>query len=87
MKQITLFCIPFAVSLLGLCGCQTTSIKIKAEKQESRWFNVKSFEDIDSIGSSSYDLEFDISYSGTDGDMVKVKNCSEVSSMGDGKNF
>jgi hypothetical protein len=73
MKPITLFCIPFAASLLGLCACQTKSIKIEAEKQESRWFNVKSFEDIDSIGSSFYDLEFDISYSGIDGDMVKVK--------------
>ncbi|MCG3738071.1 hypothetical protein EXA16_17390 [Vibrio cincinnatiensis] len=85
MKPITLFYIPLAVSLFGLCACQTTSIKLEVEKQESRWFNVKIFEDVDSIGTSSYDLEFDISYAGIDGGMIQLKNCLEVSFLRDGE--
>ncbi|MFA7553497.1 MAG: hypothetical protein WCY88_04535 [Spongiibacteraceae bacterium] len=85
MKPKTLLCTPFIASLFGLCACQVTNIKPKEENQEPRWYNVNNFENLDSMGGSYYDLEFDATYSGTDGEMVKVKNCLEVSSLGDGK--
>lgn len=85
MKPKALFCIPFAASVLGLSACQTTNIQSEAEKQEARWYNVKDFEGVDSIGTSPYDLEFDIAYLGINGDMVKVKNCLEVTALGDSK--
>ena len=86
MKSTTLLCSSFfALSLFGLCSCQTANIKPAAEKQEPRWYNVNNFESINSIGSSYYDLEFDITYSGIDGDTVRVNNCLEASSLGDGR--
>lgn len=85
MRSKTMFCILFAASVLGLCACHTTNINPEASKQETRWYNVKDFEGVDSIGTSPYDLEFDIAYSGIDGDTVQVKNCLEVFSLGDSK--
>lgn len=85
MKPKTLFRILFSASVLGLCACQTTNIKQEAARQEARWYNVKDFEGVDAIGSSPYDLEFDIAYSGIEGEMVQVKNCLEVSSVSGSK--
>ena len=85
VKPKTLFLTPFVASVLGLCACQTSNIKPAAGNQEARWYNVTNFEGIDSVGSSPYDLEFDIVYSGIDGDTVRVKNCLEVSALGDSK--
>jgi len=85
MRQKTLFCTLFVTSVLGLCACQAINIKTEVSKQEARWYNLKDFEGVDSIGTNPYDLEFDIAYSGIDGDMVQVKNCLEVSSLGDSK--
>ena len=85
MKSKTLLYIPFAASVFGLFACQTINIQPKAGKSEARWYNVKVFDGVDSIGTSPYDLEFDIEYLGIDGDMVKVNNCLEVSALGDSR--
>lgn len=85
MKPKTLFYIHLAVAVLGLCACQTTNIKPETIKQVSRWYNVKNFKDVDSIGTSPYELEFDIAYSGINGDVIRIKNCMEVSYLGDSK--
>ncbi|GGB13757.1 hypothetical protein [Agarivorans gilvus] len=85
MKLKTLFCIPIAAIVLVLYACQTTNTQTEAAKQEARWYNVNDFKGIDSIGANPYDLEFDIAYSGIDGDIVRVKNCLEVSFQGDSK--
>ena len=85
MKPKVLLCISFVSSVLSLCACQASNMQSEAEKQEARWYNVKNFDGVDSIGTSPHDLEFDIVYVGTGGDMVKVKNCIEVSARGDSK--
>jgi hypothetical protein len=85
MKPKSLFCISLVVSILSLCACEALSINPGDVKQETRWYNVKNFNGVDSIGTNPYDLEFDIMYSGIDDNMVRVINCLEVSSLGDSK--
>ncbi len=85
MKQNYLFCIPIIALVMSLCACEKPNIKPDAIKQESRWYNVKDFDGVDAIGTSPYDLKFDSSYSAIDGHIVQVKNCLEVSSLGDGE--
>ncbi len=85
MRPKNLSFIPFVTLILGLCACQTPNINSDIVKQEARWYNAKGFDGIDSIGTNPYDLEFDISYSGIDGNTIRVRNCLEMSSLGDSK--
>lgn len=82
MNPKSLLCGMSAVSVLLLWACQTGSLQAGLAEQESRWFNVTEFGAVDDIGTSPYDLEFNITYSGSDGGEVRVKNCVEVSYVG-----
>jgi len=85
MRLKTLFGALFITSLLVLSACQAHSIKASAPKHEARWYDTRGFNGVDSIGTSPYDLEFDLSYFGAVSDTVRVRNCLEVSSLGDNK--
>ncbi|SDU32220.1 hypothetical protein [Halopseudomonas salegens] len=82
MSPKTITCIPFTAMVLGLYACQTTRIELETAKEETRWFNLEQFESADSIGTTPYDLEFDIAYTGIDGDIIHITNCFQATSLG-----
>src|SRR5690625_6377005 len=77
MNPKSLLCGIPVVSVLLLWACQTASLQAGLAEQESRWFNVTDFGAVDDIGTSPYDLEFDITYSGR-----SEEHTSELQSRG-----
>lgn len=77
-------CLAVTVAL-GLCACQTTPVKTDISTQEPRWFNPTVFDGVESIGTSPYDLRFEVEFYGVDSKVFSIRNCSDIAVMGDGK--
>lgn len=68
---------------LSLCACQAVPNKNGSSGEKPRWFNSEIFENIDSMGESPYDLEFDVTFYRSDNTALYLKSCLDVLATGD----
>lgn len=71
--------------LLALSACQTKMVKTSNSNdvnKEPRWFNSQIFDD---VGTTPYDLEFEIEYYAADNSVFTVKSCTDINVIGEGK--